>query len=119
MQREREQLQAVLSELRVAEGEAASLKRDDERLARDLAEIAAARAEREALARELAPYEALHAEFQRLELLAREEGRRQALLETRASVERGDRAAARAPQEDRDRAEARIGDRRPARREAR
>ena len=86
MQREREQLQAVLSELRVADGEAASLRRDDERLARDLAEIAASRAEREALVRELEPYEALHAEFQRLELLAREEGRRQALLETRASV---------------------------------
>ncbi len=86
MQREREQLQAVLSELRVAEGEAASLTRDDERLARDLAEIALARAEREALSRELAPYAALHAEFQRLETLAREEGRRQTLLETRASL---------------------------------
>ena len=86
VQREREQLQAVLSELRVAEGEAASLRRDDERITRELAEVAAARAEREALARELAPYAALQAEFQRLETLAREEGRRQTLSESRAAL---------------------------------
>ena len=86
LQREREQLQAVLSELRVAEGEAGSHRRDEERLARELAEVAASRAERESLVRELEPYPGLHAEFQRLEALAREEGRRQTLSETRASL---------------------------------
>jgi exonuclease SbcC len=86
MQREREQLQAVLSELRVADGEATSLRRDEERLTRELSETGSARAEREALIRELAPYAGLHAEFQRLESLAREEGRRMTLLETRAAL---------------------------------
>ena len=86
VQREREQLQAVLSELRVAEGESASLTRDRERLARELAEVGASRAEREALVRELAGYPALHAEFQELEALAREEGRRQTLSDARAAL---------------------------------
>ncbi len=86
MQREREQLQAVLSELRVAEGEAQALQRDDDRLARDLAETAHARAERESLTRELEGYPALHLEFQKLEALARDEGRRLTLLETRAAL---------------------------------
>lgn len=87
VQREREALQALLSELRVAEGEATALARDTERLDRELAEIGATRAEREALAHELAPYAALHAEFQQLETLAREEGRRQTLLAARAAVD--------------------------------
>ena len=86
VQREREQLQAALSELRVAEGEGASLARDRDRLARELAEIASSRSEREALARELADYPALHAEFQQLETLAREEGRRQTLAEAREAL---------------------------------
>ena len=87
MQREREHLQGILAELRVAEGEEGALARDTERLERDLGELAVARAERETLQRELAPYEALHAEFQRLEALAREEGRRQTLLASRAALE--------------------------------
>lgn len=86
-QQEREQLQALLSELRVAEGEEAALRRDLERIERELQEIALARGERERLQRELAPYAALHAEFQRLEVLAREEGRRQTLLATRQALE--------------------------------
>ena len=82
VQREREQLVSVISELRVAEEEERSTARDTARLARDLEEIAAARAERKELLRELDSYGELHAEFQRLEVLAREEGRRQALIET-------------------------------------
>ncbi|HEY7860865.1 MAG TPA: SMC family ATPase [Gemmatimonadaceae bacterium] len=82
VQREREQLVAVVSELRVAEEEERSISRDTTRLARDLEEIAASRAERTELLRELDSYGELHAEFQRLEVLAREEGRRQALIET-------------------------------------
>jgi exonuclease SbcC len=76
----------VLSELRVADGEAGALQRDDDRLARDLAETALARAERESLVRELEGYAALHLEFQKLEALARDEGRRLTLLETRAAL---------------------------------
>jgi seryl-tRNA synthetase len=68
--------------MRVAEEEERSTMRDKTRLARDLEEIAAARAERTELMRELDSYGELHAEFQRLEVLAREEGRRQALIET-------------------------------------
>jgi exonuclease SbcC len=87
VQREREALQALLSELRVAEGEETALARDTERLERELADVAATRTEREALTRELAPYPALHVEFQRLELLAREEGRRQTLLASHAALD--------------------------------
>ena len=87
MQREREQLQSLLSELRVAEAEDVSLRRDTERLARELGEIAVARAERERLMIQLAPYGELHAEFQRLEVLAREEGRRQTLIAAREALE--------------------------------
>jgi DNA repair protein SbcC/Rad50 len=82
VQREREQLVALIAEMRVAEEEERSTSRDKARLARDLEEIAAARAERTELMRELDSYGELHAEFQRLEVLAREEGRRQALIET-------------------------------------
>lgn len=87
VQREREALQALLAELRVAEGEEAGLARDADRLARELGGIAAAKAERDALAAELIPYAALHAEFQHLEVLAREDGRRQSLVASRALLE--------------------------------
>ncbi|HET7583895.1 MAG TPA: SMC family ATPase [Gemmatimonadaceae bacterium] len=86
-QRERERMQELLSELRVAEGELASLEREHERIARELGEVATAREELERMAAELAPFGALQAEFQRLEVLAREEGRRQALLETQRALE--------------------------------
>ena len=82
VQREREQLVTLISEMRVAEEEERAVARDTARLARELDEIAAARAERTVLMRELDSYGELHTEFQRLELLAREEGRRQALIET-------------------------------------
>ncbi len=87
VQREREALQALVAELRGAEGEEAGLARDAERLARELGGIAQAKAERDALAIELLPYAALHAEFQHLEALAREDGRRQSLVASRALLE--------------------------------
>lgn len=86
-QRERDALQALIAELRGAEGEEAGLARDAERLARELGGIAQAKAERDALAVELLPYAALHAEFQHLEVLAREDGRRQSLVASRALLE--------------------------------
>ena len=87
VQRERDALQALLAELRGAEGEEAGLARDAERLARELGGIASAKADREALAAELIPYAALHAEFQHLELLAREDGKRQSLVASGALLE--------------------------------
>jgi exonuclease SbcC len=85
-QRERERQQELLAELRVTEGQQAALDRDRQRVERELAEIATARAERVRLERELASYTELFAESQRLEVLAREEGRRLALLETQRAL---------------------------------
>ncbi|MDQ3699120.1 MAG: SMC family ATPase [Gemmatimonadota bacterium] len=85
-QRDRDQLQALLSDLRVAEGEEAALHRDMERLDRDLAEIGAAREQLELLGGELARLPGLVADLQRLDVLAREEGRRAALLDQRSSL---------------------------------
>ena len=73
VQRERERLQEVLGELRVAETEEAALARDEDRVTRELAGVAAARTELEALATELTPLAEIAEEFQRYERLAREE----------------------------------------------
>jgi exonuclease SbcC len=81
-QQERDQLQELLSELRVAEAEEAGLAREADRVGRELAALAAARTELEALAMELKPLAEVAEEFQRYERLAREEGRRQTLVET-------------------------------------
>jgi exonuclease SbcC len=81
-QKERDQLQELLSELRVAETEEAGLAREADRVGRELAALAAARTELEALATELKPLAEIAEEFQRYERLAREEGRRQTLVET-------------------------------------
>jgi exonuclease SbcC len=81
-QQERDRLQELLSELRVAETEEVALTRDAERIGRELAGVSAARTELEALAAELAPLSEVADEFQRHERLAREEGRRQTLVET-------------------------------------
>ena len=86
-QREREQLQEALAELRVAESEAASYARDAERVGRELAEVANADAELRRLAEELAPLAALSEELQRLDQMASDEGRRRTLLETERSLE--------------------------------
>jgi exonuclease SbcC len=81
-QRERDRLQELLAELRVAEAEEAGLAREADRVARELAAIATARTELEVLATELKPLSEVAEEFQRFERLAREEGRRQTLVET-------------------------------------
>jgi exonuclease SbcC len=86
-QREREQSQETLAELRVVEGEVASYTRDAERVGRELAEIQNAEAELRRLADELAPLATLSEELQRLDQLASDEGRRRTLLETERSLE--------------------------------
>src|SRR2546423_20223 len=86
-QREREQLQEALAELRVAESEAASYSRDAERIGRELTEVANADAELRRLGEELAPLGPLSEELHQLDQLARDDGRRQALLETERALE--------------------------------
>ena len=81
-QQERERLQELLSELRVTETEEAGLAREADRVGRELAAVAAARSELEVLATELQPLGEIAEEFQRYERLAREEGRRQTLVDT-------------------------------------
>jgi len=101
----RERLQEVTSELRVVENDAAARTRELERLDVELAEIATARLELEALAVELVPLATVADEFRRFEELAREEGRRQTLVESERALgeelarlrERRDKIA-RAPQ---------------------
>ena len=86
-QKEREQLQESLAELRVAESEASAYARDVERTAKELADVAAADEELQVLAEELRPLAALSEELQRLDHLARDEGRRNALLDTERALE--------------------------------
>jgi exonuclease SbcC len=85
-QKERDRLQELLAELRVAETEETGLAREADRVARELASVSAARTELEALAAELTPLAEIAEEFQRYERLAREEGRRQTLVETERSL---------------------------------
>ena len=80
-QQEREQLQALVGELRVAEADEANAVRDVERLARDVGELDAARAELDALTKELVPLGPALTELRAQDNLCREEGRRQTLLE--------------------------------------
>ncbi|MES2179035.1 MAG: SMC family ATPase [Gemmatimonadota bacterium] len=86
-QREREQLQEALSELRVVESEVAAYARDTERIGRELTEVLAAEEELERLAEELQPLASLSEELNALDALGRDEGRRNALLDTERSLE--------------------------------
>ena len=86
-QQERDQLQEALSELRVAESEAAGYARDAERIGRDLAEVVAADEELQRLAEELQPLAHLSGELAALDQLAQNDGRRQALLDTERALD--------------------------------
>jgi DNA repair protein SbcC/Rad50 len=78
----RDRIQELHGELRLVENEAAARLRDAERLDRELGDIAGAREELEQLATALAPLAEVAAGFRRFEELAREEGRRQTLVDT-------------------------------------
>ena len=86
-QKEREQLQESLAELRVAESEVAAYARDVERIGKELADVAAADEALQVLVEELQPLAALSEELQTLDRLARDEGRRNALLDTERALE--------------------------------
>jgi exonuclease SbcC len=87
-QAERERVQRVLSDLRLAENESLALMRDLERIDRDLDAIASAQNELKPLLAELAPLADVRASLAVQEGLAAAEARRQALLERlRGAVE--------------------------------
>jgi exonuclease SbcC len=79
-QLERDRFQEIVSELRVAESEAAGVERDRARLERELADVGVARAELAGVLEALQPYPRIVSELQSLDVLYREEGRRQTLL---------------------------------------
>ena len=85
-QAERDTHLEILGELRVAESEAASLARDAERVAREIAEVVAARTELDKIAAELMPLATIAAELHEVEELYREEARRKTLLDTERAV---------------------------------
>ncbi len=78
----RDAVQQLLGELRVAQNDEAARSRDLDRVERDVREIGDAREELQQIAERIAPLSEHVAEFHRLEDLAREEGRRQTLVET-------------------------------------
>jgi len=86
LQRERERLQALLAELRVAESEAAGLARDRERLDRELSDVATARVELERIRVEIAPLGEIVAALHEMDRLYAEEGRRRTLLESNRAL---------------------------------
>ncbi|HEX6058479.1 MAG TPA: SMC family ATPase [Gemmatimonadaceae bacterium] len=79
-QLERDRFQEIVSELRVAESEAAGVARDRARLERELGDVGVARAELAGVLEALQPYPRIVSELQSLDVLYREEGRRQTLL---------------------------------------
>ncbi|HEX2779738.1 MAG TPA: SMC family ATPase [Gemmatimonadaceae bacterium] len=87
MQEEREQAQRVREDLRVAELEEQGTARDLQRIGRELGEIEAARAELARVQVDIAPLAEIHVELTRLDVLAREEGRRAALLDSARGLE--------------------------------
>jgi DNA repair protein SbcC/Rad50 len=87
IQHERDRLQELLTDLRVAERDEEALARDGERITRELADVSAARDELEPLRRELAGFPAVVAELQRADESYREEGRRRTLIETERALD--------------------------------
>jgi exonuclease SbcC len=76
---ERERLQRIDSDMRVAESDETARKRDLERQDRELAELATAQSELKKLQAAIKPLLPLRAELETMDRLAREEGRRLAL----------------------------------------
>lgn len=86
LQRERDALQALVTETRVVEGERAALERDVARVEGELVEVARAREEVNRLSVELAPLAALEVELRELDRACNEDARRGTLVETERSL---------------------------------
>ncbi|HTE47819.1 MAG TPA: SMC family ATPase, partial [Gemmatimonadaceae bacterium] len=82
MQRERDALQTLVAEIRVADGDRSSLERDTLRIHGELAEIAAAREELDKLHVELVQLSAAQTELKDQDRACNEESRRKTLAET-------------------------------------
>ncbi|MEJ7810049.1 MAG: SMC family ATPase [Gemmatimonadaceae bacterium] len=83
----RDRAQRLQTDLRVAEGEHAALAKERQRAEREAADTRNARTELERAERELFPLRSLETEAKRLEQLAREDGRRGALLDQRRALD--------------------------------
>jgi exonuclease SbcC len=86
MQRERDALQALVSEMRVVEGERAALDRDVARVDRELADAALARDEVNRLTASLVEFPALQTEMRDLDRACNEAARRRTLEETERAL---------------------------------
>ena len=86
LQHERDVLQQLVAELRVADGEREARERDRERIQRDLDEIAVAREEVTRIAVELEPLPALEVELRDLDRASNEVARRQTLTDQMRAV---------------------------------
>ncbi|MEP6494037.1 MAG: SMC family ATPase [bacterium] len=82
MQRERDALQTLVAEIRIAEGARSSLERDTTRIEGELAEIATAREELAGLQGDLAQLAAAQAELKEQDRANNEEARRRTLADT-------------------------------------
>jgi exonuclease SbcC len=85
-QRQREQSAQLLTQITVAEEKEAALRRDAERVIRELEGVQAARAQLDNLRESIEPLFALNVELQALNTLYREEGRRKTLLEAEGAL---------------------------------
>ena len=86
VQEARERAQQLASELRLAESEEATLRRDQERVEKELAEVAVVSVELAALRKQLEVFPQIAAELQSADALYREEGRRQTLSDTERAL---------------------------------
>ena len=86
MQRQRDLLQKLLADIRIAENEDATQSRDRVRVDRELEDVAQAKADLERIQAELRPLTEVVTALQHLELLFREEGRRQTLIESERAL---------------------------------
>ena len=86
MQRQRDLLQKLLADIRVAEGEESGFARDRLRLDRELEDVALARTDLERITAELRPLADVVAALQHMEMLFREEGKRQTLIDTERAL---------------------------------
>jgi exonuclease SbcC len=86
VQRAREQSAQLLTQINVGEEKEAALKRDAERIARELEGVESARAQLDTLRASVEPLFALNAELQILNTLYREDGRRKTLLEAETAL---------------------------------
>jgi len=87
MQRDRDAMQTVLGEIRVATSEREVVERDGTRVNGELAEIAAARAELDRTREELAPLASLQTEIKELARSFSEEGRRKTLTDAIRAID--------------------------------